>query len=336
MSAQLTRELAERFAHIALAHVTREYPGKMDHVLTGPADVLGPRALHPAFHGSYDWHSCVHGFWLLAKILRLFPELPEAAKIRPLFDAQLSAQNIAGELSYLARPGQGHFERPYGWAWLLMLQSELVRHAAPEAAVWCENLQPLAQGFANRFKSYMPRLPYPIRAGTHPNTAFAAALAIEYAEICADGELLELVRTRMRDFFGGDADCQALEPSGNEFHSPTLIEMECMRRVLARSDFFAWVARFLPKLAERKPRALFEPALVSDRTDPQIVHLDGLNFSRAWCWRNFARAVPADDPRRHIALETAEAHIEAALPHIAVDYAGEHWLATYAMLALTV
>jgi hypothetical protein len=335
MPPSLTFELSSTFADIALGHVTREYPNKLDHVLAGPADLESPRALHPAFYGSFDWHSCVHGFWLLAKILRLFPDLSQASKIHALFNEHLAPAKIAGELSYLERPLKDNFERPYGRAWLLMLASELARHGSAEAKVWYDHLQPLSQLFALRFKEYLPKLPFPIRGGTHANTAFAAVLAIEYAKVCGDAELFDVVCRRMNEFFGSDNNCQALEPNGNDFHSPLLIEMECMRRMLDRSDFVTWVGRFLPQLAEREPRILFEPVAVTDRSDQQIVHLDGLNFSRAWCWRNFAHALPNGDARRQIALEAAEAHISVSLPHIAADYMGEHWLATYAMLALT-
>jgi Protein of unknown function (DUF2891) len=335
MPLQLNRELASRFARIALNHVTREYPAKMDHVLSGPEDVQNPRALHPAFYGSFDWHSCVHGFWLLAKLLRLFPDLPQAAAVGALFDEQLTDANIAGELRYLQRPLQNNFERPYGWAWLLMLASELARHRTPAADTWFKALQPLALTFASGFKKYLPNLPYPIRSGTHANTAFAAALAIEYSQVCGDAELLQIACRRMRDFFGSDPAGMAFEPNGNDFHSPILIEAECMRRTLGQQAFLAWLARFLPKLQEREPEVLFKPVDVSDRSDPQMVHLDGLNFSRAWCWRGVARALAPEDPRCGIALESADAHIAASLPHIAADYAGEHWLATFATLALT-
>jgi hypothetical protein len=335
MRSKLSRELAASFANIALAHVTREYPGKMDHILTGPADIANPRALHPAFYGSFDWHSCVHGFWLLAKILRLFPDLPQAVKIHSLLDEHLTPDKIAGELSYLERPSQENFERPYGWAWLLMLAGELARHTTADAKIWHDHLQPLARLLAGRFRGYLSKLPFPIRAGTHPNTAFAAVLAIEYAEVCNEADLLAVLRTRMREFFAADVNCQALEPNGNDFHSPLLVEMECMRRALDGPDFLTWVGRFLPRVAEREPRILFEPVAVVDHSDPQIVHLDGLNFSRAWCWRALAAALPNGDVRRKIALDAAEAHVLASLPHITSDYMGEHWLATYAMLALT-
>jgi hypothetical protein len=335
MQSELTRELAASFANIALAHVTREYPCKMDHILTGPEDIASPHALHPVFYGSFDWHSCVHGFWLLAKILRLFPNLPEAVKIHALFDKHLTQSNIESERRYLEKPLQENFERPYGWAWLLMLASELARHTKEENKRWYNHLQPLAELLARRFNIYVSKLPFPIRAGTHPNTAFAAVLAIEYAQGCGDDDLLSGVRARMKEFFESDADCQALEPNGNDFHSPLLIEMECMRRVLDRPGFLEWVGRFLPRLAEREPRILFEPVKGIDESDQQIVHLHGLNFSRAWCWSKFAAALPTGDMRREIALAAAESHILASLPHITGDYMGEHWLATYAMLALS-
>jgi hypothetical protein len=335
MHSKLTRELAATFANVALAHVTREYPAKMDHILTGPEDIAGPRAFHRVFYGSFDWHSCVHGFWLLARIMRLFSDLPDALKIRALFDEHLTQSKVKSELSYLHRPSQQNFERPYGWAWLLMLASELALHKNGKSRDWYNQLQPLSELLAQRFINYLSKLPFPIRAGTHPNTAFAAALAIEYAEVCGDDELLVRVRSRMKEFFASDVDCQALEPNGNEFHSPLLIEMECMRRVLDRVEFCDWVERFLPQLKERKPRVLFEPVKGIDQSDPQTVHLHGLNFSRAWCWRKFAAALPSGDIRREIALDAAEAHVRASLPHLTGDYMGEHWLATYAMLALS-
>ncbi len=187
---------------------------------------------------------------------------------------------------------------------------------------------------AKRFGDYLMKLPYPVRAGTHPNTAFAAALAIEYAQVCGEGELLDRIRKRVTGFFGADADCRAYEPGGSDFHSPILVEMECMRRALAPADFLPWLDRFLPRLAAREPRVLFEPVMAPDRADPHIVHLDGLNFSRAWCWRMLAAALPQGDPRRHIALDASTSHIAQSLAHLADDYVGEHWLATFAMLAL--
>ena len=330
----LTPILASHFAEIALGHVTREYPNKLDHVLSGPADVRSPRALHPVFYGSFDWHSCVHGTWLLACLYRQFPDIAEAPRIRALLDDQLTRDKIAGELAYLARPESGGFERPYGWAWLLMLGSELRRHRSPEGRAWTEALTPLADAFAARFRTFLPKQAYPIRAGTHANSAFAVTLAAEYAEVAGDSALADLIGRQARDWFGGDAGCQAWEPDGDAFLSPALMEAACMRRILPAAEFGPWLARFLPNLAQGKPAVLFTPATVSDRSDGKIAHLDGLNLSRAWCWRSIAGVM--GEPLRAVALEAAERHLACSLPQIAGHYAGEHWLASYAMLALTV
>ena len=335
MQSSMTADLASRFVKIALSHATREFPAKMDHILTGPTDIQGPRAFHPMFYGSFDWHSCVHTFWLMAKILRLFPNVPQATTICALFDEHLTNANAAAEMNYFKRPMQDNFERPYGWAWLLMLASELEQHGIGKSQVWRNSLRPFTQFVAAKFKDYVLKLPYPIRAGTHPNTAFVAALAIEYAQVVGDAELQNAVCARMQVFFDSDADSRAFEPSGNEFHSPILIEVECMRRVLEQAEFLAWLDRFLPHLAQRDPKVLFKPVPVRDHADPQIVHLDGLNFSRAWCWRSLAQSLPAGDSRRELVLESAEDHIAQSLPHLNADYMAEHWLTTYALLALT-
>lgn len=333
-AATLTPATASRFATLALAHVTREYPNKLDHVMAGPDDVRSPRALHPIFFGSLDWHSCVHGYWLLATLLRRFPALGEASRIRALFDAQLTEANVAGELAYLRQPYRASFERPYGWAWLLMLACELARHEDADARRWSAAIAPLALAFAERFRHWLPKATYPIRSGAHFNTAFAVALAMEYAATAEDAPLAAALRERAVAWYARDADCQAWEPSLDDFLSPALMEAECMRRVLPAAELAPWLERFLPRLARREPATLFRPVLVSDRTDPKIAHLDGLNLSRAWCWRSLAASWPAGDPRRALALEAAEAHLAASLPHVAGDYMGEHWLATFALLAI--
>jgi hypothetical protein len=332
MTRKLTPELASRFAAIALGHVTREYPNKLDHVLAGPADALGPRALHPIFYGSFDWHSCVHGHWLLASLYRRFPDMAEACDIRALLDSQFTPDKVAGELAYLSRPNSRGFERPYGWAWLLMLAAELARHTSGEGRAWSAAIKPLAEAFAERFIAFLPIASYPIRAGTHANTAFALALAWEYAAVTNDSLLAKSIAERARGWYGTDTDCQAWEPDGDAFLSPALIEAECMRRILPPDEFRTWFASFLPYVGLEKPAALFAPALVSDRTDGKIAHLDGLNLSRAWCWRGIATAL--DEPEKAVALAAAERHLEASLPEIAADYAGEHWLASFALLAL--
>lgn len=328
---RLTEPLARRFATVALGHVTREYPHKADHVFNGPQDVAPHREHHPVFFGSFDWHSCVHGYWTLATLLRRFPEMPEADTIRTLFAEMLTPEKLGGELAYLSRPLSAGFERPYGWAWLLKLAAELKAHENTEPY---NSVSPLAEAFADRFRSFLPKATYPLRAGVHSNTAFALRLAMDYAETCNDPALAALARDTALHWHADDADCQAWEPSGDEFLSPALMEAECLRRMMPADDFAAWFAAFLPRTAQREPATLFTPATVSDRSDGKIAHLDGLNLSRAWCWRGIAGALPASDPARAVALEAAETHLASALPHVAGDYMGEHWLASFALLAL--
>ena len=324
----LDAAIASRFARIALGHVRKEYPYKLDHVLLGDEDALPPRVLHPIFYGSFDWHSCVHGWWTLLTLRRLFPETAEAAAIGELADDSFSARKVAGELAYLDRSMSAGFERPYGWGWLLYLHLEASRHSD---RTWAAELEPLARAFAERFKAYLDKLTYPIRVGTHFNTAFALVLALEWAERF-DDMLADAICEWAVDRFSSDHDCQAWEPGGDEFLSSALIEALCMARVLPEREFAAWFAKFLPQLDERQPATLFTPAFVSDRSDGKIAHLDGLNLSRAWCWRSIGRQLP--DRVGAIAEASAEEHFAAALPHVAGDYMGEHWLASFALLAM--
>lgn len=321
---------AARFADAALGHVGREYPNVLQHVLEGPADARTPRDLHPIFYGSFDWHSCVHGHWLLASLLRLQPGLPQAGAARAHFAAHYTAANVAAELAYLQRPASRGFERPYGWAWLLKLQAELGRHDAS----WAQALQPLADHFVSRFESFLPLADYPLRAGVHSNTAFALILALDYADAAGAPAFADTLKAKARAWYGGDRDCQAWEPSGDEFLSSALTEAELMRRVLRRDEFGEWFAAFLPAADQGQPATLFAPARVSDRSDGKIAHLDGLNLSRAWCWRGIASALDEADPVRTIASKAAERHLAASLPHVTGDYMGEHWLASFALLAL--
>ena len=323
---QLTPDLADQFAAIALGHVTSEYPNKLDHVLSGPNDAKTPRDLHPVFYGSFDWHSCVHGYWMLAHLYRRFPTLPHAPAIRPLFESHLTPDRIAGECAYLDRPHARGFERPYGWAWLLKLAAELALHDTPEGRIWSAAMTPLVRIFAARFMEFLPLATYPVRGGAHANTAFAVRLAFDYQ----DDALRALLTATARRWYGSDTDCQAWEPGGDEFLSPALIEAECMRAVLPDAEFRLWFAGFLSRLDEKSPAALFTPATVSDRSDGKIAHLDGLNLSRAWCWRTLANATPDPGAARHV----AQMHIDASLPHVSGDYMGEHWLASFAVLAL--
>ena len=335
MSQTLTAELAARFAEIALGHLTREYPHKQfDHVLTGPQDIKSPRELHPIFFGSFDWHSCVHGYWLLARLYRRFPQLPQAAAVRALLDGQLTAERVAGELEYLEQPATRGFERPYGWAWVLALQAELLRHESAEGRRWAAALAPLAREFVRRFEAYLPLATYPGRAGVHSNTAFALLLAREYAVAARNSGFAGLCADAALRWYRGDRGCPAWEPSQDEFLSPALTEAALMADVMPNEDFAAWLAAFLPQAARGEPATLFSPATVSDRTDGKIAHLDGLHLSRAWCWRRILADLPASDPLRARAQAAIDAHLTSALGHVADDYAGEHWLATFAVLAL--
>lgn len=345
-------EHMDHFAAVVLKHTSREYPSKLDHVINDESELVSPQKLHPMFFGSFDWHSSVHGHWLLVRALRLSPSLDgNMPEIRKLFDCRFTAANVQVEVAYLGQKLRETFERTYGWAWLLKLAAELRLAAAESAAAskgtgglselgaafarWDEALTPLTQAFVDRYLKYLPKATYPIRVGTHNNSAFGLALALDYARVARHAALEKLITDKARAWYSGDVACQAWEPDGIDFLSPALIEVECVRRVLPPNEFVPWLDRFLPELAQKKPATLFVPGTVSDRTDGQIAHLDGLNLSRAWCWRSLARALPATDPRRAIAEEAYRVHLDSALAHVTGDYMGEHWLATFALLALT-
>ena len=322
----LDAALAERLARIALGHVGQEWPQKLDQVLEGPDDLKRPATLHPVFHGSFDWHSCVHAHWMLARLLRRFPALAAAPDIAARFDHAFTAEGVAAERAFLARPTARGFERPYGWSWLLKLHAEL-------DGAWAAALAPLARDFAARFAAHLPRADYPVRHGVHSNTAFALTLAADWAGRY-DAALLDLLRATALRWYGADADAQAWEPSGEDFLSPVLSEALCMARLLPAPEFAAWRDRFLPRLARGEPAALLAPARVADRSDGKIVHLDGLNLSRAWCWRALAGGFAPGDPRRALAEAAAARHVEASLAHVGGHYMGSHWLASFAVLAL--
>ena len=323
---KLEERLGSLMAATALGHVTREYPNKLDHVMTSDEDAKSPRELHPIFFGSFDWHSCVHGWWTLLTLRRLFPGNEEAAAIVKLADESFTPAKVGAELAYLERPSSRGFERPYGWAWLLQLHLEASRHDER----WGHELEPLARAFAERLRAYLEVLTYPIRVGTHFNTAFALILSLPWARTF-DPALALKISDRALHWYGADRDCQAWEPGGDEFLSSALTEGLCMA-VTHPEDFPAWFSKFLPGIANRQPASLFEPAIVSDRSDGKIAHLDGLKLSRARCWRSIAPVLGPEE--RGIAERSAAEHLDAALPHIAGDYMGEHWLASFALLAL--
>jgi hypothetical protein len=339
-AAGLDRALLRRFARTALVNVGREYPHKLDHVLQNDADLLPPRTLHPLFHGSYDWHSCVHMHWLLVRLLVLVPDIEEGAEIVAMLDARLTPETVGGELDYLARPATGTFERPYGWAWLLALDAALLEldnaGRVPGAELWAAALAPLARAFADRFRGFLARAPWPIRSGTHANTAFALDLALEYAQRHPDAALATLVQDTAVAWYRDDTRCPiAYEPSAEDFLSPGLMETALMLRVLPGRERGLWLNAFLPDWTDAGIGRWLAPVEVPDRSDARFVHLDGLNLSRAWCWRRVAAALAIEDERRAIAERAAQRHLEASLSQsVGSDYVAEHWLATFALLAL--
>lgn len=326
---------ASHFAQLALGCIQRELPNHIQHLISGPDDVRGPRALHPAFYGCLDWHSAVHGHWMLVRLLRTRPALPEGAAIRAALDANLTAAHLAAEAAYFTGPDRQSFERPYGWAWLLQLAAELHVWDDADARRWSAHLQPLTELIVARYLAFFPKQTYPVRAGVHANTAFGLALALDYARTVGHTALEALIVERANDYYGADRDAPAAwEPSGEDFLSPTLIEADLMRRVLPRDAFTPWLHALLPR---GLPAALREPAIVSDRSDGKLAHLDGLNLSRAWCLRAVANALPADDPLRGKLSAAADLHAAAGLANVATgDYMGEHWLASFAVYLLGV
>jgi hypothetical protein len=334
---KMTPQQASAFAKLALKGLQKEYPNKPGHILNGDADSKTPKALHPAFYGCFDWHSSVHGHWMLVRLLRRFPDLPEKQQIRAVLAEHLTAKNLKIEADYFSQAGRQSFERTYGWAWALKLAEELHGWDDADAKKWSKNLKPLADTLVERYLAFLPKQTYPIRSGVHPNTAFGLAFAHDYARTMEHKALRELIEERSRTYYGKDADAPARwEPDGADFFSPSLMEADLMRRVLPKKEYRGWLPRYLPGIAKGEPKTLFAPATVTDRTDPQIVHLDGLNLSRAWCMRGIASALAKNDPARKALTESAARHADAALRHVASgDYAGEHWLASFAVLLLT-
>ena len=334
----LTPEQASRLAQLPLKGLQQEYPNKLEHVMNGPEEVRSPRELHPIFYGSYDWHSCVHGHWMLVRILKRHPNLPEAERIRKILNDHFTPEKVAAEVAYLQQENRKSFERPYGWGWLLKLAEELHDWDDPDGRRWSTNLQPLADAITERYLNFFPKQTYPIRSGVHSNTALGLTFGLDYARQIGHRELEEMIVDRSRSYFLKDKDYPASwEPGGDHFLSPALTEADLMRRVLPQSEYAEWLHGFLPQLSEGGPEAILEPAEVTDRSDPKIVHLDGLNLSRAWAMRGIVLSLPAGDPVREILKKSAAAHTQASLPHVTSgDYAGEHWLASFAVYLLSV
>ena len=332
---QLTADLATAFARVALANIDRPYPHKLDHLLTGPEPAATDhRALHPVFFGSYDWHSSVHMHWLLVRLLRLQPHVAIRGELITALDARLTADGMAGERAYCSRPDAATFERPYGWAWLLALRAELerLRPLLPAATAWTDAVDPLAVDLAARLASFYSMATYPLRAGTHANTAFAGMLALDHAVTCQDAHLEQVIREAAIRWYGDDRNAPlAYEPSLTDFLSPTLTTAALLAAVLPRQPFVRWCEAFLP----RGLGSLASPPQVADRSDPQLAHLDGLCLSRGWLCRRLAAALPPHHPLATEMEAAAARHLDAGLPHtVGGDYVGEHWLASFAALAL--
>ena len=322
---------ALRFATLALDCMHREYPNKLDQVLQDATRLLPPKTLHPAFYGCFDWHSSVHGHWMLVRLLKDFPEISLRQEIIDGLSRSLTPENIAGEIAYF-EDESGSWERTYGWAWLLQLATELEGWPLPDAQRWAEALDPLAVVIRDRYIEFLPRQEYAIRTGVHPNTAFGLSFAYDYAVAANDHELKDAIVTAALRYYTDDTDCPlSWEPSGEDFLSPCLEESALMARILPDAEFAQWLAAFLPSLAD--PASL-PPANVSDRSDPKIVHLDGLNLSRAW--NLYVIADKVDEALAVTLREKAAQHLAATLPHVSsAHYEGSHWLGSFAIYALT-
>jgi hypothetical protein len=327
---------AGRFARLALACVQREYPNKIAHVLSGDADVQPPRTLTPVFYGCFDWHSSVHGHWLLARLAREYPDAEFAAPARAALAISFTEARVAREVAYLQDSGRASFERPYGLAWLLQLTAELRSWDDPDAQRWAAVLRPLEAAAADRIRTWLPKLRYPIRVGEHSQTAFAFGLIRDWSVVAGDAAMRDLVDERSRGYYLADVDCPlAYEPSGEDFLSPCLAEADLMRRVLSPAEFSRWLAKFLPGIPRKADAAWLEPGVVTDRKDPKLAHIDGLNLSRAWMLRGIASGLQPGDRRRAALEDASRRHAEAALPAVTGEhYEGGHWLGSFAVYLL--
>jgi hypothetical protein len=327
---------ARRFADLALSCLAREYPNKIAHTLESDEDAKPPRLLTPVFFGCYDWHSSVHGHWLLARLLRQFPDAPFAARARAALRASFTPGNVAGEIAYLEGKGRATFERPYGLAWLLRLGAELRSWDDDEARGWGRTLEPLERAAASRLAEWLPKLAYPIREGEHAQTAFAFGLVLDWARVAGDARMERLVTAKTRDLYLNDRACPlAYEPSGQDFLSPCLAEADLVRRVLAPPAFAAWLRRFLPAIP-RSGTSWLPVAVVTDPSDGKLAHLDGLNLSRAWMLEGIAASLPRGDSRLPALRSTGAMHAESGLAAVTgAHYEGGHWLGTFAVYLAT-
>ena len=328
---------AERFATLALACVHKEYPNKLSHSLNSDADVAPPRKLTPAFYGCFDWHSSVHGHWLLARLVKTFPDAAFAGPAREALRQSITAKNIAQEAAYLRADGRASFERPYGLAWLLQLAAELREWDDPRAREMAANLRPLEQAAVERLSSWLPKLSHPVRIGEHDQTAFALGLILDYARSTGEKNLAELVESRARQFYLGDKNCPLeYEPSGEDFLSPCLGEADIMRRVLPGREFGVWLKAFMPQISAAKSGGWLTPVVSPDPGDPKLAHLDGLNLSRAWMLEGIAAGLPKRDSRLPAIMAAVDLHRRAGLAAVTgAHYEGGHWLGSFAVYLVT-
>jgi hypothetical protein len=326
---KLDRDQANRLSRLAYKCIHTEYANHLQHSMQSDKDLGTPSQLHPVFYGCYDWHSSVHGHWLLVKLLKEFPDLAARDSIVNAIDRTLTTENIAAEVAYFKAPGRISYERPYGWGWLLKLTAELATWDHPVGEKWFGILKPLAQQVVQNYTTYLPGLTYPLRRGVHANTAFGMAFALDYARVMGDKDFEKLLVERSRFYYLKDQLVPASwEPEGDDFFSPSLIEADLMRRVLDKEEFQKWFSGFLPVI----PLSLQHPAVVADRADPTGVHLDGLNLSRAWCMFEIAKILPAGSTMAKDLQLIGTEHAQDALPHvISENYLGTHWLATFAV-----
>lgn len=329
--------VAANLAGLALDCLHREYPNKISHVLQSDADVKAPRELTPSFYGCFDWHSAVHGHWLLVRLARMYPEAEYATAAVEGVGESLQAANIAVEAEYLEGKGRTSFERPYGLAWLLQLAAEIREWESPEAAQWAKNLEPLESIAAERIRQWLPKLSHSIRTGEHSQTAFAFGLILDWSLVAEDSAMTELVSSKIREFYLDDRDCPlSYEPSGQDFLSPCLAEADLVRRILAPAEYAAWLGGFLPGIPLDGAGDWLQPAVVTDPTDGKLAHLDGLNLSRAWMIEGIASGLPEGDPRVVSLTATGELHRESGLASVTGEhYEGGHWLGSFATYLVT-
>lgn len=327
----------DRFAILALDCVHREYPNKISHVLQSDEDSRPPRDLTPAFYGCFDWHSSVHGHWLLTRILATRPDSVYADEIRRALEISFTPEKFAAELAYYTQDGRASFERPYGIAWYLQLVAELEESDDPQLMQWRDILRPLEQAIVAKVRDWLPKLSYPVRLGTHNQTAFAFGLMIDYARTVGDDDFAAELVQKSLDFHQGDVNCPlAYEPSGEDFLSPCLMEADLMRRVLSQQEFVVWLGYFLPQIPIDGSADWLEPGVVLDASDGKLVHLDGVNLSRAWALEGIASALPQDDPRIPALMAAYQIHRETGIAAVSDEhYSGSHWLASFATYLTT-